>query len=70
MCIWAPRRKTRLRRINFLMQCYVSGIYKNGDMIVGLGDFNGHVGRWIDGLHGGYGFGKINVEARRLVKLR
>ena len=42
-----------------------------GEVVLGLGDFNGHVGRWIDGfesVHGGCGIGKRNVEGRRLLK--
>ena len=42
-----------------------------GEVVLGLGDFNGHVGRLIDGfegVHGGYGFGKRNVEGRRLLE--
>ena len=41
-----------------------------GEVVLGLGDFNRHVGRWIDGLegvHGGYEIGKRNVERRRLL---
>ena len=40
-----------------------------GEVVLGLGDFNGQVGRRIDGfegVHGGYGIGKRNVEGRRL----
>ena len=40
-------------------------------MVLGLGDFNGHVERRIDGfegVHGGYGIGKRNVEGRRLLE--
>ena len=40
-------------------------------MVFGLGDFNGHDGRRIDGfegVHGGYGIGKRNVEERRLLE--
>ena len=41
-----------------------------GGMVLGLADFNGHVGRLIDGfegVHGGYEIGKTNVEGRRLL---
>ena len=41
------------------------------EVVLGLGDFNVHVGRRIDGfegVHGGYGIGKRNVEGRRLLK--
>ena len=36
-----------------------------------LGDFNGHVGRYIngfDGVHGGYGVGQRNLERRMLLE--
>ena len=39
-------------------------------MILGLGDFNGHVRR-IDGfeeVHGGYGIGKKNDEGKKLLE--
>ena len=42
-----------------------------GEVALGLGDFNGHAGRWIDGfegVHGGYGIGKRNFEGRRLLE--
>ena len=43
-----------------------------GEVVLGLGYFNGHLGRRIDGfesVHGGYGIGKRNVEGRRLLEL-
>ena len=36
-----------------------------GEVVLGLGDFNGYVGRRIDGfegVRGGYGISKRNVE--------
>ena len=39
------------------------------DLVVCLDDFNGHVGRHIDGsdsVHGGYGVGLRNVKERML----
>ena len=41
------------------------------EVVFGMGDFNEHVGRWIDGfegVHGGYGIGKTNVEGRRVLE--
>ena len=41
-------------------------------VILGMGDFNEHVGRRKDsfeGGHGGYGIGKRNVQGRRLREL-
>ena len=42
-----------------------------GKVVLGLGDFNGHVGGQIDGfegVHGGYEIGKKNVKGRRLLE--
>ena len=41
------------------------------EVVLGMGDFNGYVGRRIDGfegVHSGYGIGKRNVEGRRLLE--
>ena len=43
----------------------------SSEMILGLGDFNGHVGKQIDGfegVHGGNGLGLRNVEGRLLLE--
>ena len=37
-----------------------------GDLVLGVGDFNGHVGKWIEGVHGGNGIGETNVEGKML----
>ena len=34
-----------------------------------LDDLNGHVGRFIDGVHGGYGAGQRNLCGRMLIVL-
>ena len=39
-----------------------------GEAVLGMGHFNGHAVRRIDGfegVHGGYGIGKRNVDERR-----
>ena len=41
------------------------------EVVLGMGDFNGHAERRIDGfegVHGGYGIGKRNVVGRRLLE--
>ena len=46
-------------------------LQNSGEVVLGLGDFNRHVGRQIDGfegVHGGYGIGKRNVEEKRLLE--
>ena len=42
-------------------------MHSSDDLRMCLGDFNGHVGRHIDGLHGGYGVGQRNFEGRMLL---
>ena len=39
-------------------------------LVLSLGDFNGHVGKWaegFEGIHGGYGIGERNAEGRMLL---
>ena len=43
----------------------------NNEMVMGLGDFNGHVGQSVDGfenVHGGNGVGERNMEGRLLLE--
>ena len=43
----------------------------SSEITFALGDFNGHVGRYVEGfegVHGGNGIGKINGEGRRLLE--
>jgi len=37
-------------------------------MVFGLGDFNAHVEKRIEGFHGGNGIGKRNTEGRMLLE--
>ena len=40
------------------------------ELVLGLGDFNGHVkkcGEGCEGIHAGYGIGKRNAEGRMLL---
>ena len=44
---------------------------RNGEMVAVCGDFNGHVGEEIEGyegVHGGKGFGKRNLEGEMLLE--
>ena len=41
------------------------------DLVMCLGDFNGHVGRHVDGfdeVHGEYGVGQRNLEGRQFLE--
>ena len=47
------------------------GVNSAGNLVMCLVDFNGHIGRHIDGLdgvHGGYGVGHTNMEERMLLE--
>ena len=42
-----------------------------GELVLSMGDFNGHVWKWIEGyecVHGGNGIGKRNVEEKVLLE--
>ena len=46
--------------------------HHTSELILGMGDLNGHVDRNIDGfqgLHGGFSIGKRNLEGRMLLAL-
>ena len=46
-------------------------IHSASDLVMCLGDINGHVHRHIDGfdgVHGGYGVGHRNLEGRMLLE--
>ena len=38
------------------------------DLFICLGDFNGHIGRHFDVVHGEYGVGQMNFEGRMLLE--
>ena len=43
------------------------------ELVLGLGEFNGHVGKCaegFEGVHGGYGIGKRNAQGRMLLDFR
>ena len=47
-------------------------MHSTDDLVIYLGELNGHVGRHIDGfdwVHGGYGVGQRNLEGRMLLVL-
>ena len=46
-------------------------VKSNDELVLGLGEFNGHVGKKIDkleGVHGGYVIGERNPEGRMLLE--
>ena len=44
-------------------------LYSMGELVLGVSDFNGHVGKRVEGyegVHGGNGIGERNVEGKML----
>ena len=70
MCIFFPGWKIRVRERSICNNMASKWDLQNsGKVVLGLGAFNGHVGRWTDGfvsVHGGNRIGKRNVVERRL----
>ena len=65
---WKIRVPERLIYYNMASEC---NLQNPSEVVLDMGDFNGHVGRRIDGfggVHGGYAIGKRNVEERRLLE--
>ena len=52
MCICATKRKTRHRKSSFFMKKWPVTLRSSSEIIVFLGDFNGHVGKCADGFEG------------------
>ena len=48
---------------------YHMDLHSMGELVLGMGDFNGHVGKWTEsyeGVHGGNGIWERNVEGKML----
>ena len=72
MCAYAPQVvRSDCEKDQFYNDMASEGDLQNpSEVVFGLGDFNGHVGRRIGGfesVHNGCGSGKRNVEKRRLL---
>ena len=72
ICAYAPQvGRLECEKDQFYKMASEWNLQNPGDVILGMMDFNGHVGRQIDGfegVHGGYGIGKRNIEGRRLLE--
>ena len=74
ICGYAPqggRRSEEKQAFHDKLKCEWD-MHSADDLVMCLGDINVHVGRHIDGLdgvHGGYGVDKRNLEGRMLVVL-
>ena len=72
ICAYAPQSKSKTdsEKERFYEEMAREWSMANAnEMVLGLGDFNGHKGKCaegFEGIHGGYGIGKRNVEGRML----
>ena len=72
MCAYAPQRgKPDSEKERFYEEKAREWSMANAnEMVLGLGDFNGHMGKCAEGfkgIHGGYGIGKRIVEGKMLL---
>ena len=73
ICGYAPQSGRSLeekRSFNDRLKCEWD-IHSADDLVMCMGDFNGHVGRHIDGfdgVHGGYGVGLRKLEGGMLLE--
>ena len=72
ICAYAPQSGLPLEEKQkfYDEMARVWDLKNSSDMVLGLGDFNGHVGKkseGFEGVHGGYGIGERNKEGRMLL---
>ena len=73
LCAYDPQSgRTSAEKERFMMRWRAMWDKKNaGELVLGLGYFNGHVGKWIEGyedVQGGFGIGERNMEGRMLLE--
>ena len=72
ICAYGPHsERTMAEKQEFYELAYERNLRSNAEIVLGLGGFNGHVEKRIDGLkniHGGNGFGEKYVEGERLLE--
>ena len=68
ICAYAPQiGRSECEKGQFYDMASEWDLQTPGELVLGLGDFNGHVGKRIDGFEGVYGIGKRHVEGRKLL---
>ena len=73
ICGYAPQsgRTSTEKECFYVEMASEWDVHSADELVLCLGDFNGHVGKWIDGfegVHGGNGIGERNLEGRRLLE--
>ena len=72
MCVWSTEWQNGSREREHFYDDLRSewDLHSVGELVLlGMGDFNGHVGKQIEGyegVHGGNGIGERNVEGKEL----
>ena len=66
MCVWVTKWKTKHRKIRFYdemaSECHLGS---SNEIIVSLGDFNGHVGKCAEGFEGTHGEMVLEKEIQK-----
>ena len=73
VCVYGPQSgRSGEEKLHFYDELASEWILRNtGEMVLALGDYNGHVGKQVDGyegVHGGFGIGERNMEGRMLLE--
>ena len=71
ICVYGPQRgRTAAEKEHFFDDLRSEwDLHSVGEIVLGMGDFNRHVGKWIEGyedVHGGNGIGERNVKGKML----
>ena len=74
---WRVTYSCMVRRMGAEKECFSDDLgsawdlHSMGELVLGMGDFNGQVGKWMEGyegVHGGNGIRKRNVEGKMLLE--
>ena len=70
MCVWSAKWQTGAEKERFCDDLRSAwDFHSKGDLVLGMGDFNEHVGKRIEGyegVHGGNGIGDRKVKGKML----
>ena len=73
VCAYAPQRgRSMSEKEKFCEMGRGCEVENANEVLIFLGGFNGHIGKEVDGfegVHGGFGIGKRNLEVRLLLEL-
>ena len=75
ICVYGPESGRTAAEKQYFYDDLTSDwdLHSVGELVLGMGDFNGHVGKQIEvyeDMHGGNGIGGRNVEGKLLLEFR